>query len=432
VPRAVYANGIWYIAVRLTAPVVVAAQALTDARERKSPRRTLIPPVAADCAAFSAVFPIVVKIPSVRARVIIYRAFYREALRAMAGIMAALLVVLLLFGLTATLGRTVRGDYAQSIVLQLIGWQTVQRLDLLLPLGFYLGVLLTFSRWYRDSEMTVLAACGIGLTQLLRPVMLLAVIVGALVAGSAFFLTPYAARAIERAKAEGNQRPELAGIASGAFTESAAGGRILYAEHVADDGAMERIFLSNSSGGRPRVILAQSGQSFVDAKTGQRRVVLRDGWAYEGTPAQADYRVVRFDSYSVWLDQKPVTPPPDTIEGLPTTTLLATSGTEASAEWHWRLAKPVHVFILALFAMVLARTDARRGRMANLFGAILVYFIYSNLLGLGQTLIKKSEVPNAVGLWWIHALMLAIAVYLLFRRSRNRPLVPRLRVAEAG
>jgi lipopolysaccharide export system permease protein len=364
--------------------------------------------------------------------VIIHRAFYREALVTMAGIIAALLVVLLLFGLTATLGRTVRGEYAQSIIFQLIGWQVVQRLDLLLPLGFYLGVLLTFSRWYRDSEMTVLAACGIGLMQLLRPVMLLAVIVGFLVAGSAFFLTPYAARAIEQAKAEGSQRPELAGIAPGAFTESAAGGRILYAEHVDDDGGMQRIFLSNSSNGRPRVILAQSGRSFVDAVTGQRRVVLQDGWAYEGTPGQADYRVVRFDRYSVWLDQKPITPPPDTIEGLPTTVLLATPGTEASAEWHWRVAKPVHVFVLALFALVLAHTDARRGRMANLFGAILVYFIYSNLLGLGQTLIKKSQVPNTVGLWWIHALMLAAALYLLLRRSRNRPLLPQLRVAATG
>jgi len=91
------------------------------------------------------------------------------------------------------------------------------------------------------------------------------------------------------------------------------------------------------------------------------------------------------------------------------------------------LAKPLHVFILALFALVLAHTDARRGRLANLFGAILVYFIYSNLLGLGQILFKKGQVPNGVGMWWVHAVMLAIALYLFFQRARNRPLLPPLR-----
>lgn len=358
---------------------------------------------------------------------IIYRSFYREATQAAGGIILALTIVLVLFGLTNTLGQIVRGDYAQGVVFRLIGWETLRRIDLLLPLGFYLGVLLTFSRWYRDSEMTVLAACGIGLGQLLKPVMLLAAIVGTLVAAAAFVLTPYTSRAIAQVKAEGTQRPELTGIAPGAFTESTAGGRILYAEGVDDDGTMSRIFLSNVFGGRPRVILARSGQSYFDNVTGKRRVVLQDGWAYEGTPSQADYRVAHFERYSVWLDQKSIVPPPETIEGLPTRKLLAMPGVDAAAEWQWRLAKPLHVFILALFALVLAHTDARRGRLANLFGAILVYFIYSNLLGLSQTLFKKGQVPNGIGMWWVHAVMLAIALYLFFQRARNRPLLPPLR-----
>lgn len=363
---------------------------------------------------------------------IIYRAFYREAVRTTVGIVAALAAVLVLFGLTATLGRTVSGEYAQSIVLQLLAWQTLKRVDLLLPLGFYLGILLTFSRWYRDSEMTVLAACGIGLAQLLRPVMLLAAIVVVLVSGAAFFLTPYSARAIEQVKAEGNQRPELAGIAAGVFTEAAAGGRILYAGHVDDNGGMEQVFVSNSTGARPRVVLARAGESFGEGTTGRRRVMLRDGWAYEGTPGQADYRVVQFKRYTVWFGQKPIASPPKTIEGLPTAVLFGTPGGEAAAEWHWRLAKPVHVLILTLFALVLAYTDARRGRLANLFAAILVYFIYTNLLGLGQTLIKKGQVPNGVGLWWVHGLMLAVALFLFYRRGRNLPLLPRLRPVRAG
>ena len=358
---------------------------------------------------------------------LIRRAFYREATQSTIAIVAVLVVVLVLFGTTAVLGRAVRGDYAQGIVLQILGWQTLRRLDLLLPLGLYLGVLLTLSRWYRDSEMTVLAACGISLTQLLRPVLAVAGVVALLAAGAAFYLTPLAARAIEQVKVEGANRPELSGITPGAFSESAAGGRILYAESVGEDDNYERVFLSNPKQGRPHIVLARTGYPFVDPRTGDQFMALQDGWAYEGIAGQPDYRVVRFESYAVRLDVRPIVPPPTTTEGLPTRDLFAAKSRDALAEAHWRLSKPLLVMVLAVFALVLAYTDARRGRLANLFVAILVYFIYSNLLGLGQTLVKKGQVPAGVGLWWVHMLMVGIAVYLLYRRNNNRPLLPRLR-----
>lgn len=362
---------------------------------------------------------------------IIHRAFYREAAQTTLAIVAVLVVVLVLFGLTAALGRTARGVYTETIVLRLIGWQTLRYLDLLVPLGFYLGVLLTFSRWYRDSEMTVLAACGLGLSRLLRPVFLLAALFSLLVAGLAFYLTPLATRALETVRAEGGQRPELVGITPGSFTEAAAGGRILYAEDVDATGRMQRVFLNHPHGGRPRVVLADAGYSFVDSQTGRRLVTLLDGWAYEGTPGAADYRTVQFESYTARLEQRPLVTPPETIEGLPTSALVALNGAEAAGERHWRLSKPLLVLVLALYGLVLAYTDARRGRLANLFAAVLVYFIYSNLLGVAQTMVKRGQVPETIGLWWVHLSMLAIALFMLYRRTHHRPIFPRLRVAGA-
>jgi len=354
--------------------------------------------------------------------VIIYRALYREASQATAAILIVLLVVLILFGLTAVLGRAARGEYAASIVASLITWQTVKRLDVLIPLGFYLGVLLTLSRWYRDSEMTVLAACGVGLPQLLRPLMVLAVVTAAAAAAASLYLTPLAFRHIELVKAESAQRPQLAGIVPGAFTETAGGGRIFYVEHIADNGMLEYVFLSNLNG-RPHVILARSGYPFTDSRTGDRFIALQDGWAYDGIPGHADYRTIAFETYAVRLESRPLLDIPSTLEGMPTHALLSQGDRATAAEWHWRLSKPLVVPVLAAFALVLAYTDARRGRLSNLFTAVLVYFIYSNLIGIGVTLIKKGHVPAAVGLWWVHILFALVAAYLLVRRAANKPLL---------
>jgi lipopolysaccharide export system permease protein len=355
--------------------------------------------------------------------VIIYRAFYREAAQATAAIVVVLLVVLVFFGLTAVLGRAARGDFAQTIVLKLLGWQTAKRLDLLLPLGLYLGTLLTLSRWYRDSEMTVLSACGVGLRQLLRPVLVLALVVAVLVAGASFYLTPLANRQIELVKLQSERRPELAGIAPGTFTEAAAGGRILYAERVEEDGRLGHVFVASPiDAERPRVVLAAEGDPYIDAKTGDRFVVLKDGRGYEGKPGAASYRIVHFERYHVRITTRPLVPPPTRAQGMTASELLAAPDRAALAEWHWRLSKPLLVPILAAFALVLAHTDARRGRLANLFAAVLVYFIYSNLLGLGETLLRKGQVPGGLGLWWVHAPFALLAAYFLARRNANRPL----------
>jgi lipopolysaccharide export system permease protein len=76
-----------------------------------------------------------------------------------------------------------------------------------------------------------------------------------------------------------------------------------------------------------------------------------------------------------------------------------------------------------LYAVVLAYTDVRRGRMSNLFVAIVVYFIYSNLLGIGENMLQKGRMPAAVGLWWVHIGMALVALYLLRQRAHDRPLL---------
>jgi lipopolysaccharide export system permease protein len=354
---------------------------------------------------------------------ILRRAFYREAALATLGITVVLLVALVLAGFTTLLGRAVRGDLAEDIVLALLGWQTLRRLDLLLPLALYLGILLTLNRWYSDSEMTVLAACGVGLWRLLRPVLLFALAVATLVALGAFYATPLASRQMEQLRAESAARLELSRLEPGVFNPLPGSGRVFYAERIDPaSGALEGVFIGSLEQGRQGVVIASAGEPYAEPGTGERFLVLRAGSLYDGAPGEAGYRVMDFEAYHLRLRPLAAAPPAERIDGLRAAELLARTDGAAAAEWHWRLSKPVVAMVLALFALALAYTDARRGRLGNLFAAILVYFIYSNMLALAQTLLKKGQVPDALGLWWVHAIMLVIALYLLARRAQHRPL----------
>jgi len=354
---------------------------------------------------------------------IINRAFYREVGVTTLGIAAVLLIVMSLMNMTLLLGRAVRGGSSESVVFVVLGYQMLGKIDVLLPLAFYLGILLTLSRWYRDSEMTVLAACGVGLMHFMRPVMLLGVTLAMVVMAASFYTTPLAARQIEKVKTESSQRTDPDQVAPGVFTELTGTKRIFYTEKIRPDGNLEGVFVSSLERGNQGVLVAKSARPFTDPGTGDKFIALHDGTLYEGEPGTYNYRIMEFNIYNLRMAPKKTGVPPVTTEGLPTLTLLdELDRPGANAEFHWRLGKTLVLFVLALYALVFAYTDQRRGRMSNFFVAIVVYFVYSNLLGIGETMLQNGRLPPALGLWWVHGGMAAVALYLLRQRQWNRPL----------
>ncbi len=355
---------------------------------------------------------------------IIRRAFYREAVLTISAGVALLLLVFVVLGLTKFLGEAALGQYPRDIVFTILGFELIRRMETLIPLATYVGLLMTLGRWYRDSEMTVLAACGVGLTSMLRPVAQLALFIALLVAGFSFYLSPITMGMAVQTKEQGLRRTDISIVAPGVFTDLRGSGRIVYVERVSADGVLEKIFVNDKQAAKQNVLVAQTGRQRIDPDTGERLLVIEHGAAYEGTPGESDYRVVEFETYTLRLKQPGAAPATYDINARPTRALLQSGDTEDRIELHWRLAKPLSVLILAAFAVVLAHTDARRGRVVNLVAAILVYFIYNNLIGIGDTFLRNGRVPLGVGLWWVHVSLAAIAGYLIVRRLQNRPLLP--------
>lgn len=355
---------------------------------------------------------------------ILHRSFYRESSRTTFALTLVLLVIFVFVSLTALLGRAAGGELPSDILFTLLGLQTVRRMDHLLPLAAYLGALLTFSRWYRDSEMAALAACGIGLPQLLRPLAVFGITAALIVSAFALYLSPLALRISDQATEQHARRSGLSLVVPGSFTEAPGNERILYAERYNDSDELETVFASNLPTYRHGVAIARTGSEFVEPASRDKFLRLGQGTLYEGTAGVTDYRVMEFETLLVRMAPKPVTQLVPSEAARPTLELLTSAPTiPVTAELHWRLARPLSLLVLAFFALVLSYTDMRRGKLSNLFIAILVYFIYTNLIGMANALLLKGKVPPALGLWWVHALMIALVIVFLRRRIAGLPLI---------
>jgi lipopolysaccharide export system permease protein len=368
---------------------------------------------------------------------IINRSLLRELTTNTLAVAFIFVALFMVVSLVKILAKAAAGSFPAKLIFTMLGLQTVEILSLMLPLAFYIGLLITLGRWYQDNEMTVLAACGVGLTQLLRPVLMIAAGFAVVVALLAFYLAPVATRLVAQIKQDDSSRYEAAAITPGVFNEitrsdKAQEGGVYYVENMGTDGEMQKVFVATRHAGRQGVLVAKTGREVMDKDSGDRFLVLDNGVRYDGAPGQGDYRMLVFERYALRIELPAPVLRSASYHAMPTLELLTErkrvanidQQRAANAEMHWRLAKPVALLLLTLFALVFAYTQPRRGRYVSLFVAIIAYFVYSNMLGVADAMLRRGRVPAELGLWWVHALFLAIGAFLFWRRANNLPLLP--------
>ena len=129
-----------------------------------------------------------------RRRLIVFRYLTREILATMAAVAGVLLLVIMGSRFIRYFGDAAQGDIPASILGTLMLYHLPGFMELVLPLSFFLGILLAFGQLYLNSEITVLVACGISPNRLLRVTLWPALLVALLVALCSLWLTPNGAR----------------------------------------------------------------------------------------------------------------------------------------------------------------------------------------------------------------------------------------------
>jgi len=347
----------------------------------------------------------------------------RYVWREIAGAFVAAALVLLMVsfsGLFADmLGKIARGKVPAALLLSQVGLRSVDILPLLLPLALFLGVLLGLGRLYRDSEMAVLASVGIGVAELKRPLLLLALPVAAVVGLSSLWLSPMAQRAASRMIEDANKSLLVVGLEPGRFVELPGRDAVIYLSDMSEDGSeFRRLFVASERDGRLDVVTARSGELFLESQGDERFLSLTDGFRVEGDLNALDFRMMRFARNDIQVpdSERADIGRPESQQSV--RALFQSIEPAAKAELHWRLAAPLAVLVLCLLALPLARTPPRAARYGGLLIALLSYVIYLNLLGVGRAMLADGSLPSWLGLWWVHLPAAGLGVWLLYRQAR--------------
>lgn len=345
---------------------------------------------------------------------IIFRYLAREVLISTLAVTSVLLLIITSARLIKYLADAATGKLDAGFVFWVLLWRIPGFLELLLPLGLFLGVLLAFGRLYLDSEMVVLRACGISQKRLVLHALGPASLIALLVAVMTLWLAPLGATRSEEIFSLQESRSELELLTPGRFQSQTRGRQVTYAEsYDSESEQLQEVFIAQrNENGEPVVLLAEQAERVVLPEYGGRFLVLKQGYRYDGVPGSAEYTRTGYDEYGISLPEAELVREVTELDARPTLSLLGTDQPQELARLHWRISLPVLAFIVTLIAVPMSRTNPRQGRFAKLIPSIVLYLLYLSLLTSARSSVEEARV-GVWALWLVHGIFLILAANLI-------------------
>ena len=352
---------------------------------------------------------------------IITKYLAREILKTSCATLLVLYVILVSNAFGRVLADIADGDVPQQALWPVLFGQAVNLLSLLLPISLFFGIVFTFGRMYKDHEIVVMNACGIGYRDFYKPVLLVTVPFLLLSVYTSIWLNAQVLMAGQDVIDREENRHEFQLIKPGHFNQDSSGDLVFFMESMSEDRLELRDIIINQGDGDAMVIeTARSGRQEIDERSGDLFLVIGPGERHEGQAGDNRQKIISYDEHGILLKRisKERRLEPHSNQMTPQR-LLSSPKMKHRIEIRWRVAVPVTLLVLALLAVPLSYIAPRQGRYGKVGPALLIFIVYLNLLAFTRSQIEDGVIPVAINFWWVHVPFLILTVVLIYRRNHG-------------
>lgn len=361
---------------------------------------------------------------------IIKRYITREVLVTLFVVVTVLMLAFLSQQVVRYLNFIVIGKIPTDVLLEMVSFEVPYLLAMLLPLALYLGILLVYGRMHSENEMAIMQMNGFAARQLLRLTAMIALFVSGIVLVLMLWVNPaVSAKRQQVMTSDGGTLHLVQTMIPGRFQVSPDGRQVMYVEKLSlDRERAQNVFMAQEKAnpampGRSSwtLVYADQGYQSSDKTTSDPFFVTTNGFRYEGTPGENNYKIIQYEKYAVRIGHAEgahVTNPEN--EAMTTSTLWHDyDNPKKAAELQWRFSVAITALLLALLAVPLSTIKPRKGRYLVLMPAIIIYVVYINILFVARHWLEQGSVSIGVGMWWVHGIMLMAVILALFSQSKT-------------
>ena len=273
----------------------------------------------------------------------------KEMLLTWLAVLTVLMVIMVGNVLGRSLSQVSEGVIRADMLLILVGVKSISLLVTLIPLGLYLGILLAHGRFYRDNEMSVMQACGVGWLDLLRPTAITGLIGVVAITLLTIYASPWAARYEQSLKQTMREQSALSLVTAGKFIESTDGNTVFFARQSnAQRTQFNDVFMYRQrEDSIPAVDSARLASYQIDEESGDEYLIFTDGQTSVGNPGEKGYTITNFKRQGILRPRDDIDEPRLITKGKRLSQLLDSGSPVDMAELQWRISIPLAALLLA-------------------------------------------------------------------------------------
>lgn len=353
---------------------------------------------------------------------IIFRYLLKEVFITLVALTTMLLLIFMSNQCVQYLSRAANGQIPGLFVFKLMMLELPNLTALLLPLGFYMAIMLSYGRLYAENEITAMYVGGYSPRRLMRQTLAMGMMVALFVGLLVFYVSPWISYERARLLKTTGVKVLIQTLSPGQFRSLNDGKVVFYSQGISRNHETAKgVFIAKRlPNDQWQVVWANAADGQTNPKTKEDELVLSDGYAYIGTPGQAKYQVIRYHQANIRLPHSNSNPEKDIrTASFKSLWPYFNSDKNKAAELQWRISIPLMVLVLTFVAVPLSRVQLRSGKYANLLPAILIYVLYANFMFVARNWVVIGRVPVWLGMWWLHLAVIGLACLLLWRNHRR-------------
>lgn len=322
--------------------------------------------------------------------------------------------VLLVFFLLVVGSRVVgyfeqaaEGNIDPGIILSVIALRFPDFITLLIPLSFFLGLLITIGRLNSEGEIHGYFSAGLSKFNLIKFLLPQAFIYFFITLVLSLYIAPYTKNLSKELLVIDSFEEQIDAIQSDEIVSLDDGG-FLYVQ-TADEGLIKGVKLFQVEEDNSFIVI--SDELLTTEKDKTIELNLKNGSFYGGLFSETSKIISNFNNFNFEID-KNISQSND----LSLTKLFDYSLASDQATFQWNISIPITILILLLYGIYISSSKPREGKFSFMLPGMLIYVSYLSLLILAREFI--SDNPGSIfNLWFIHGLFVLFLLLYTYREK---------------
>ena len=298
-----------------------------------------------------------------------------------------------------------------SLVFKVVFLRFPDFITLVLPLSFFLGVIITVSRLYSDREIFGYLAGGLSENDLVKYLFPQAMFFFLITLSLSIFLAPYTKELSKEILSLDTIQEQFESVRQKELFSFNENDGFIHVENKENNILDEVIIFIQNDEYSSLIIAENLIHEDLSSKT---NLDFKDGVLYQDIFNQNSSFVSYFGELSV-----PINNSKNTISGLSLSKLFDFSIKSSKSQTQWNLSIPLTIFVLLIYAVNFSKVEPRQGRFSVLVPSIFRYILYLSLLILARDSFDEGSIASQNYIWYVHLIFLLFAIFLLFRKNFN-------------